>query len=231
MKVNIITVCVGRWDRFLINCSSWKRLSDLADCELFTVTNSVDKVWRAPKGNTIKINNEKFNISKSRNVGAVESMKMRPCDAFFFVDVDITVVRQNTLSPFFEGDFDFATAKAMNHYNGTTICKVEPFMKIRGYDQRVKGWGGEDGNLYERLRKIGAKEYRFTTEGLFHIPHSIQKRVEFYDSKNIGESLKVQTKFQQSHFDLNGESWKNEFGIGEIETYGSIRSREDNLVV
>lgn len=54
---------------------------------------------------------------------------------------------------------------------GMACMYVDDFFAAGGFDLSIKGWGGEDVDLYEKLVKSGIKMMRSVDEGIYHIFH------------------------------------------------------------
>lgn len=127
-----------------------------------------------------------FCLSRARNKGAayVES------DWICFIDADVLV------SPGWsawthrflqEGCFYKAGAehrKRDRNIWGTVLCQRSAFNQIAGYDEIIRGWGGEDDDLYLRLRDSGLIESYIPPGYLTGVSHSDNERTEFHENKN-----------------------------------------------
>ena len=67
---------------------------------------------------------------------------------------------------------------------GTMICRTDAFRAVGGYDEVIRGWGGEDDDLYLRMRSAGGVDADIPPELLAPIEHSDQLRTAFYPLKD-----------------------------------------------
>ena len=62
---------------------------------------------------------------------------------------------------------------------GKICVRKTDFMKIRGYDEHISGWGYEDTDLFYRLKQLGIKERKILDpQFLRHINHTNLERIE-----------------------------------------------------
>ena len=79
----------------------------------------------------------------------------------------------------------------LKYLNGLLYIKTDDFRAIGGYDERFDGYGYEDTNLYERLKKKGFihRLIDINILSVYHNPHNDEKRIEHYVEKDIMKSL------------------------------------------
>lgn len=58
---------------------------------------------------------------------------------------------------------------------------LEDFQKVNGYDEHFVGWGNEDGDLRERLKRVGVRPYpivdRAVVYHMWHPPHESREQL------------------------------------------------------
>jgi len=72
---------------------------------------------------------------------------------------------------------------------GTVICRREDFDAVGGYDEVIRGWGGEDGELYRALTRHGLKSRDFPTDMVSAIPHGDEERAGWAGLRNMDEKV------------------------------------------
>lgn len=67
---------------------------------------------------------------------------------------------------------------------GTMLCRTDAFRAVGGYDEVIRGWGGEDDDLYLRMREAGGVDAEIPPELLDPIEHDDHVRTAFYPLKD-----------------------------------------------
>ncbi len=64
-------------------------------------------------------------------------------------------------------------------YYGRVAISRDNFMTLHGYDEKLRGWGGDDVDIMQRAKGYGLKHMRITDPRFIHIiAHSNESRVE-----------------------------------------------------
>lgn len=101
-----------------------------------------------------------FHRSHSRNV----ALKLGSGDILCNLDADNFL--GNDFASYVNYNFSFnkdvfLTSGFKNGSYGKICVKKEHFLKIKGYDERMSGWGYEDDDLYFRLNLLGINQVNF----------------------------------------------------------------------
>lgn len=159
-RYSIITTCKGRLSNLKLSLPQFAKQSEAEvvvvdyDCpegtQAFVEANHpsvlVEKVTGRPK----------FNLPEARNIGANRASG----DILVFIDADI-VVGDDFLSRlnFPQSDMVYGVfaRSGTNSLSGSCVIRREDFVAIDGYDDLLSGYGGEDLDIYMRLRNLGAR--------------------------------------------------------------------------
>jgi hypothetical protein len=124
-----------------------------------------------------------FHRSHSRNV----AMKLGSGDIVCNLDADNFLGKDFAFYVNFNFSFNkevFMTSGLKNGSYGKVCARKEHFLKIRGYDERMSGWGYEDDDLYFRLNLLGLNQVNyFEKEFTKFIDHPLED--SFINDKNI----------------------------------------------
>lgn len=124
-----------------------------------------------------------FHRSHSRNV----AMKLGTGDIICNLDADNFLGED--FAHYINYNFSFSnniflcSGKPDGSY-GRVSAKKKDFLKIRGYDEKMSGWGFEDDDLYQRLENLGREKQIFYDDKFTQfIDHEIEE--SFSNDKNV----------------------------------------------
>lgn len=159
-RFSIITTCKGRLSNLKLSLPQFVKQRDAEvvvvdyDCpdgtQAFVESHHpsvlVEKVTDKPK----------FNLPEARNIGANRASG----DILVFIDADI-VVGDDFLSrlnfPDSQMVYGVFVRAGTNSLSGSCIIRRQDFVAIDGYDDLLSGYGGEDLDIYMRLKNLGAR--------------------------------------------------------------------------
>jgi glycosyltransferase involved in cell wall biosynthesis len=139
-----------------------------------------------PEVRVVRVNDDVgFCVARARNIGA--SVVRSDCICFIDGDIIISPGFVDWIRKYYRPLF-FYRASAVKGIRdretwGTVICPKRALGLTGGYDQVFRGWGGEDDDLYRRLRLAGFLEANYPSEFVDAIPHLDPERHTFYDVK------------------------------------------------
>lgn len=127
-----------------------------------------------------------FCLPRARNIGAKNSRS----PWLVFIDADVKVSKgwhewmTRHLMP---GNFYRAAPVDGVHDKetwGTFVCERKSFDWLGGYDEVYRGWGGEDDDIYLRLRRNGISEMQYPAGFVTAIRHGDEERLAWHDTKS-----------------------------------------------
>jgi glycosyltransferase involved in cell wall biosynthesis len=199
-----ITVCKGRLDHL-------KQVLPLLAAEAGTETVVVD--YGCPQGTRhwirenfpgVKIvaidDDPGFCLTRGRNLGAAAATSARLC----FIDADIQI--QDGFVPWLLQNWQarhyFHAVHQRRDLWGTVACSAEDFSQIGGYDEAIRGWGGDDDDFYMRLEETGCWLSPIPATLLEPIRHDDAERMQFYEIKDLMTSLCLSQVYIAAKFDI-----------------------------
>jgi len=167
----------------------------------------------------VEHNADVFNVSRARNVGA----NLVNNDAMAFVDCDVEIGEDwlaDCLCGLDGGRVGVIHCKRMTHGTGGTFATLsELYKKTRGFDERLRGWGIEDGDFIQRVKQFKPHAL-FDPKLIKHIDHSHERRTQYHPEKQILKSYKAQEEYIKTRTNVNPAGpgrglWKMFKGTGQ----------------
>ena len=194
VQVSVIIPCKGRLEH-LKQCLPTIEAQTLQPYEVIVVDyDCPDKCYKwvkeqkKPNLKAIKAKtlSKYFNLSRARNEGYRASIG----DILFFCDAD-TLLNPNFLKIHIQAwrQGAFMCGWGMGHSTGNLLVSRVMFEheKVRGFNEALNNWGGDDITMYLRMENVGFRRIPFF--GLTdNISHGDDKRVEHYEVKDKDQS-------------------------------------------
>ena len=190
-KISFVTVCKGRLSHIK---ETLPRLIQEFPNEIIFVDyscpeNSGDYVIKNfPSVKVLKITDDEFFcLPRARNLGAAQASS----DYICFIDADINVQpgfvnwasKNVNLNSFYRHEKQVDGERDKETW-GTFIVSRDNFNKIGGYDEAIRGWGGEDDDIYMRLKLAEVHEFAFPHNLVCAIKHDDSLRTTFHTVKS-----------------------------------------------
>ena len=150
-----------------------------------------------PQVHIVRVDSAGFNISDARNQGARDLT----CDFICFIDADVKVYPgfvewlQDNLNLYCF--YTITKTNGPNELWGTTIVPTHAYKLVQGYDALFSGWGGEDDDLYYRLKIAGFSQSEMPTHFFEPIKHDDSKRTQFYQIKDKTQQFYINRIYYQ----------------------------------
>lgn len=113
---------------------------------------------------------------------------------------------------------------------GSIMVKRSYLMDIRGYDETLSKWGGDDDNLRARLEMIGVKKLLIPEANMVHweTEGELRKRAGKHSAKNRPILISKSILYPDSPV-INGEDWGTDFDT-VVYDWESKKNNEPNLI-
>lgn len=131
-----------------------------------------------------------FSISRARNIGALHAGGefIMFTDADILIDFPISVwVEENATND----EFYSVDPRSDASLCGTAIINKCDFYSVGGYDEAFRGWGGEDTELYARLKNQSIRQKYISNLGIKAIQHSDSIRQLSLEHGGVGSKKKA----------------------------------------
>ena len=189
--ISVITACADfnqgeRVKSLMVSLSSWLLFpvdeivivdwgGEIADLP----TDSRIKIIRVNLSNNVWVQTVAFNLAANNAVG--EFILKLDCDHVlnpfqrFFCDHPLRA------GLFYRGCHNFGKTYDECALNGVLYCCKNDFFSVNGYSEMIRSYGGDDTDLYKRLKENGVEEKIIQNNSVIHLHHGDGFR-------NVGET-------------------------------------------
>ncbi|MEX2201501.1 MAG: glycosyltransferase [Dongiaceae bacterium] len=142
-----------------------------------------------------------FHLADARNIGAAAATG----DVLIFLDADIVIpadfvarIEARIRDDVF---FRFPLSEEIRGRSGSCVVRKRHFERVGGYDDLIRGYGGDDLDLYFRLSRIGVEELPLDESYIESIiPHDPDTRTTFYKARSIADNVAINFAYLQMKF-------------------------------
>ncbi|MBI4984258.1 MAG: glycosyltransferase [Rhodocyclales bacterium] len=176
-----------------------------------------------PSAGVVEVRNAAtFNHSHARNLGAQAASSAW----LSFVDADTLVAPAYSAGviPLLADGCFFRPAPMPTDAWGNVVCRKADFVAVSGYDDVMRGWGGEDDDLYVRLTLAGCRLRAFPGALIGTIAHASAERVRYLEIKDRWLNHRAHALYLHIKFDLLRQAGKLELPRDlRAEIYEEVR--------
>jgi len=196
--ISIIIVSMNREYNLLKSLNSWIDsnqyiqdivLVDWSSGNSLIQNERINELVKNKKINLVEVIDEKvFSLPKSYNLAFNKTNKQNKY--IIKLDSDYKLLDCNLINKILHmQDDSFIRGAIKSHYTGFFSIQRSKFIY---YNENFNGWGYDDLDLYNRLKKNNLKEIIFSDieKYIYHIPHTNDDSVSNYSIKNKTQSEK-----------------------------------------
>lgn len=230
-RISLVTTCKGRLLQLQQTIGGCLRQKDpnyeyvVVDYDCPEGTASWVKSRSDDRIVVVKIHNRHFfNQSHSRNLGG----RVATGDILVFIDADtilqpdfLSSVRKKlrinsflTTSMALAGEKDYGSGAGLLGYGGIIGCWKKDWEAVRGFDESMVGWGGEDDDFRRRLRGRGLTPLLFDLTLCRAMDHDEFSRTQYYREQKKGQSSSLNRERGEDPLRLLSPN----FGGGDIDS-------------
>jgi|GEM_PF-1580634 hypothetical protein len=195
-KVSVVCACMNRSAILRINLMSWLNFPQIGEIVIvdWSSNEPLDYLTSLdPRIKIVRVDNQKyFNISQALNL-AIECASL---DYILKLDVDYFMnpyYNFFNLHPINADVFYSGYWKNMStdlpkpiflHLSGLCYVKKDIMMAVNGYNEHFSGYGGDDCDLYRRIKKLNKKQLYIRYDySIIHVPHGPGPRIANYPNQ------------------------------------------------
>ena len=183
--VTIVTASMNRTANLIRALPSWLRSPAVEVIVLdYTSTVPVEEALRKEgiRDDRLRVvrveGKERWHLSEAFNMAVAEVSEgfVLKLDADIVLSkIDFQALAKNK-RVFITGDWVNVDPSQM-YTNGSLFCHVEHLKALGGWDRRIRTYGWEDSDLYERLTALGLERAYFPKNFIHHLNHSDTERM------------------------------------------------------
>ncbi len=214
IKVSVICAVKNRFASLSVAVQSWLLRKEID--EIIIVDWSSDKEIKSllELDNRIKIirvdDQKYFHLAGAYNLASdfVKNDLILKLDADYLLTPCINFFNNYNISPdeFLVG---FSSSSQDNIFyvglSGLLFIHAKNFKAVCGYNEYMYNWGGDDGDLYKRLKAFGLTQriINFTDNCVIHMPHPSSLSVQNYEinnrqiSNDINKAITKENKYRE----------------------------------
>lgn len=205
--ISIIIPCKNRLQH-LLKCLPTVLAQTWQDIQVIVVDFNCHEIWKWDykdeifddrlEIHRIDVADSHWNLSQARNSG----YKFVKGDRILFLDAD-TILHpafiEMEVKKLNENTFGSGLTSPPWNGCGCSFVLKSQFLKVRGYNEAMEGWGMEDMNFYHRMQLQGYNHFEFDPKLISNIPHDDSLRNQFHNGEDKYKTLEENN---QKH--LNG---------------------------
>jgi glycosyltransferase involved in cell wall biosynthesis len=192
-RFTIITTCKGRLDHLKQTLPQFAKQNDTQIVVVDYACPQHTGDWvrqNFPQISLVEVRGQEyFRANHARNTGATHAKAPH----LIFIDADTLVADDFILGveqALAAGAFLRFRYAQGNDLNGACVVPAEVFRAVGGYDDVIEGYGGEEQELYWRLRRQGLRMQHLSADSLCRpIVHDNQSRIAFHREKDMSRAF------------------------------------------
>lgn len=176
---------MNRNENIMKNLSNWLSLSFdeliLLDWSTEGGITHLPGIYDDPRIRIVRVEGQtSFIRTIAQNVASRMSRNRRifKCDSDVEFKGDFFAAHPLQKSTFWVGEWKQARDFNERHLHGETYYWLDDFLRVGGYDERIKGYGHDDSNFKDRLLLAGVRKRVFSYEFMHHQEHEQTVRAQ-----------------------------------------------------
>ena len=214
-RVTAITTCKGRLHHLK---QTLPLLANQANIDVVVVDYGCPQgtaAWVRENYPAVKVievtDDPNFSLPRARNLGA----NAANTPWLLFIDADVMVGDLNEwVNHGLKAGGFYMTRAYGTDLTGSFFCARQMYAQIGGYDEAIRGWGGEDDDIYYRLTKAGLEQRIYPDDLFTSISHSEDERFAQYPGSSKTKQYMTNQWYRCIKYDLMAVR-QNELSLAE----------------